>query len=241
MTSDLYICRNIHFCYHDPMYSHPACTICKSHQLIPIKRYTATPEVDNGWRERLIKNGSVSIRLVMCFRCGFLFYRDVPDYQEMSHLYANEGRYEYLHDAVTDDTGRLKELQRGIDLLLKTGNFKKESKIIDVGAGDFLVTDKLLEEHPDCDYSALDPSYRQKSYKSVHVHRSMIEEFEPTEQYDLVILIHVLEHISDINLFMSKLSALIKPGGQFYIEIPFLVGPGLFLNRSVNTLSLIHI
>ena len=39
-------------------------------------------------------------------------------------------------------------------------------------------------------------------------------------KFDLIILTHVLEHISDLKLFIFKVSGLLNENGQIYIEVP---------------------
>ena len=40
------------------------------------------------------------------------------------------------------------------------------------------------------------------------------------EQWDVVTCCHVLEHIIDLQYFVSKLATLVKPSGKLYIEVP---------------------
>jgi 2-polyprenyl-3-methyl-5-hydroxy-6-metoxy-1,4-benzoquinol methylase len=63
-----------------------------------------------------------------------------------------------------------------------------------------------------------------------------LENFE--EKYDLVTLRHVLEHIPDSRLAMSKIHKLLKPGGLAVLEFPNIEGMSFKLKRLLNWLAL---
>ena len=63
-----------------------------------------------------------------------------------------------------------------------------------------------------------------------------LETFE--EQFDLVSLRHVLEHIPDSILAMEKISKLVKPGGQALLEFPNIEGVSFKFKRFLNKFGL---
>jgi predicted O-methyltransferase YrrM/ubiquinone/menaquinone biosynthesis C-methylase UbiE len=73
---------------------------------------------------------------------------------------------------------------------------------------DPLVRDYIL--HPNCAYRSGEIAGRP-----VRLFASPIEQFLPDKQYDLVVMINVLEHCYDIPLIFKKVSAMLKPGGIF--------------------------
>ena len=103
---------------------------------------------------------------------------------------------------------------------------------LDVGAGDFVALQKIVACLPGAHFSAIDPCYDQPTFENITVFQAMLEKFDCRKQYDLVMAVHVLEHVGDLHAFMSQLSKLTQR--YLYIEIPFQVGPGLFLSRGVN-------
>ena len=52
------------------------------------------------------------------------------------------------------------------------------------------------------------------------VENAMLETFQTTETWDLVMLNHVLEHFLDLRAAMAKLSSLVATGGLLYIRVP---------------------
>jgi SAM-dependent methyltransferase len=51
--------------------------------------------------------------------------------------------------------------------------------------------------------------------KPVRLVTSMIEEFETAEQFDLVVMVNVIEHCQDVDRVFAKILSLLAPGGTF--------------------------
>jgi len=56
----------------------------------------------------------------------------------------------------------------------------------------------------------------------------------PLEQYDLVVLRHVLEHLPDPHLAIQKIYALVRPGGHALLEFPNIDGIDLRYKRFIR-------
>ena len=62
---------------------------------------------------------------------------------------------------------------------------------------------------------------------------------DPTaERYDLIALRHVLEHLPDSRLAMTKVNRLLKPGGHALLEFPNIEGADKRLKRLATRLGL---
>jgi cyclopropane fatty-acyl-phospholipid synthase-like methyltransferase len=109
---------------------------------------------------------------------------------------------------------------------------KNIKTVMDVGAGDFVALEKIVETLPGASFSAIDPSFEEDTYKGIQVYKTMLRDFVAKDVYDLVMAVHVLEHVGNLREFISQLEGI--AGKYLYIEIPFQVSPGLFLNRSAN-------
>jgi hypothetical protein len=213
------------------------CKICSSKDLRIIKRYTASRQLGGEWLQLFdrLKNlpHPLLIRLGLCLNCGFLFYLDSFTFREMKQFYEEEARYAKSIEHKLKP-GRRWEIEHLLTFLrrnlpkngLKTG--------LDLGAGDFVALDRIVKQHPKIKFEAVDPSYPQNNHDGIKVHQTMIEDFKINKKYDLVTAIHILEHVGDLHTFMTKVSNLVNTNGYFYVEVPFQVGPGLLLNRSVS-------
>lgn len=47
-----------------------------------------------------------------------------------------------------------------------------------------------------------------------------LEDIEPSEAYDVVSAVHVLEHVPDVPSTLRRLLALVRPGGHLVVEVP---------------------
>jgi len=212
------------------------CKLCGSRALFTVKRYRISEKLSPYWQKiiTLLHLPHVfTIRLVACRNCGFLFYQDMMTFAEMNRLYEDEARHTNPK-AHQLKTGRLWEIERMIQFLAPRLPGNKIGRVLDIGSGDFMALERIRQLHPRATYEAVDPSYPQGSHKGVRVFRTMVENWHPTRRYDLVMLVHVLEHIGHLAPFVQKIWQLVKNGGYLYVEVPFQVGPGLFLNRSAN-------
>ena len=62
-------------------------------------------------------------------------------------------------------------------------------------------------------------NYRSLSYPEINIEESL----KGIKQYDLIILEHVLEHISDPKLALKNIYNILKPKGRLIIVTPFLI------------------
>lgn len=214
------------------------CKVCGSNKLIVLKKYRVNEKCDSMWQmvmERVFeKKRTFSIRLSMCLTCGFVFYKDILDFKEIAKFY----EIEYRHGEVEKSSkkrGRKMEISKIFEFFEKNVDFGKINSVIDVGAGDFVVLEKIMKLYPSINFSAIDPSYPYSQYGNAKVLKLMVENFEVENKFDLILLVHILEHVASFENFMSKIEKMAVIGGYIYVEVPFQIGPGLFFNRAANT------
>ncbi|MGH7648451.1 MAG: class I SAM-dependent methyltransferase [Gemmatimonadaceae bacterium] len=97
----------------------------------------------------------------------------------------------------------------------------RNAAILDVGCGDGLFFDRLREfgvaEGVEPDASLLRPgtAYRAR----IHA-RPFDETFRPGREYDVILMLDVLEHIPDAAGALKHVLALLAPGGTFVATVP---------------------
>jgi 2-polyprenyl-3-methyl-5-hydroxy-6-metoxy-1,4-benzoquinol methylase len=119
----------------------------------------------------------------------------------------------YLAQAIS----RIRYLQKQI-------SFAADIKILDVGAGPGLFLQALIHEGLNAKYYAIEPDKieggklgRDKRVSAVY--RS-VDECPTTTKFDLIVLSHVLEHVTFPNEFIAALMDRLASNGILFIEVP---------------------
>jgi len=93
--------------------------------------------------------------------------------------------------------------------------------ILDVGCGDGLLFDRLMEfgdvEGIETSRELVDPANPQ--FQKIHI-GPFDDSFRPGKQYSLILLLDVLEHIPDPGATLRRCESLLKPGGSLVLTVP---------------------
>ena len=93
--------------------------------------------------------------------------------------------------------------------------------ILDVGCGDGVLFDRLIEfgdvEGVETSREIVDPA--NPHFQKIHI-GPFDDSFRPDKQYSLVLLLDVLEHLTDPADALRRCMALLKPGGSLVITVP---------------------
>jgi len=93
--------------------------------------------------------------------------------------------------------------------------------ILDVGCGDGLLFDRLMEfgdvEGIETSREIVDPANPQ--FQKIHI-GPFDDSFRPGKQYSLILLLDVLEHIPDPGAALRRCESLLKPGGSLLVTVP---------------------
>ncbi len=65
-----------------------------------------------------------------------------------------------------------------------------------------------------------DVGYLMKNMKNSKIINSLFENHDFEDKYDLVVSFEVLEHVFDLDVFMTKLSGIVETGGRVNFEVP---------------------
>ena len=96
------------------------------------------------------------------------------------------------------------------------------SRVLELGPGPGFFARNWLERHPSSVYNAIETdSSCHASLKEIGVHLVDCSERQAKEEpFDLVVMSHVLEHVSSPIQFISETTQNLRKGGALFIEVP---------------------
>lgn len=101
----------------------------------------------------------------------------------------------------------------------------KDAKVLELGIGHGFSTDMYLEYFSD--FTVLDGSPSViENYLKTHpnskakIIQTYFEEFETNEQFDVIIMGFILEHVDDPEFILKKYKRLLKKNGTLYASVP---------------------
>lgn len=186
--------------------------------------------------ERLL-NGEILSRIgrnhatvsnVVCKDCGFVFQNPRLTSQEMAHLYREtdyvqrnyRAGIKQIHDAMKPlEEDRLKYLAAFM------ANWPRVSLLeIGPGAGSFL----RAASDAGCAVDAIEADPGAAGFIADTLHLPVIPAFfaeyvkqaKPSESYDVVVALHVFEHVAESGGFLRAVSGMLKPDGLLFLEVP---------------------
>jgi SAM-dependent methyltransferase len=101
-------------------------------------------------------------------------------------------------------------------------------RLLDIGSGNQSAT-KITNAFPNCEYYGLDNTTaynytaedfrKMKQFFEIDLTRSQLEEI-PNAYFDVLWMVHVIEHLEQGEKVLEALLHKLKPGGYFYLEYP---------------------
>ncbi|MBE9529225.1 MAG: class I SAM-dependent methyltransferase [Proteobacteria bacterium] len=117
------------------------------------------------------------------------------------------------------------------------------SSMLEIGASDGSLIERFSNKGFDC--SIIEPDekfHKQVSEKLVKVqaYRSIEELGSRKRKFDMIVLVHVLEHVTRPTLFLKDIKRLLRTDGKLYIELPNIVHEGILKDSIVDHPHLYH-
>lgn len=142
----------------------------------------------------------------------------VENYQKISSDHLESFQRDGLNPFM--DEYHWREIEHSTELLLQKYSVPG-AKVLDVGVG----MGRLLERFPALDRYGMDISMgylKVARAKSIQVCMSKIEDmpFKPA-YFDICVCTDVLEHVIDLNLAISRILDVLKPGGILVVRVPY--------------------
>ncbi len=163
--------------------------------------------------------------LHQCTNCGFIFTADAPSFEKMAPYYASE---EYIShsDIQKGIVNRLYHKVRDIMLRKKLKTIQNETSgrvLLDIGCGTGYFPNFMKENGYQASGMELDADARKFAAENFGLDVSSPDELltkEVNEQYDVITLWHVLEHLHDVNGYLNWIKKALKSDGVLLIALP---------------------
>lgn len=163
----------------------------------------------------------------ICSKCGFVFQNPRMSSEQLNDFYNESYRELYQGQANPTEKDLHIQRERGRHLLeILKGNVRFVSKHLDIGSSTGVLL-KIVAEYYNCISIGVEPGDAYRKYArglsfDVYSDLQQVRE-ENSGPFDLISLIHVLEHIPDPVSYLSKLRELfLDQDGYLLIEVPNL-------------------
>ena len=163
------------------------------------------------------------LSLFKCTGCELVFAAPIPTTDELGKYYSN-----YWDGSVaisTPSTRRYyiaQSLSR-IRYLRDKINLPEKMEVLDIGAGLGLFHKAMVDEGINHEFTAIEfdaKQLEQLNKSDIKECYKELSDLPADRKYDLVILSHVLEHMSSPHQFISDIMIHVKPGGYLFVELP---------------------
>lgn len=164
----------------------------------------------------------------VCTSCGLVSHMPVPSEEEVAAYYAEHYRRDYHGESAPSSRRIMRAWKNGERILkLLFSRLDKGAKVFEVGAG-IGCTVKAFELQgfeatgiePNKDFN----TFTREQLKA-EVENCNLYDLPAEPSYDLLLLIHVIEHFSSPTRALNHIHSLINEGGYFYVECPNLAAP----------------
>lgn len=196
------------------------CHLCRG-ELEPLPGFERRWRVTSDSRPWPVGGG-----LAMCVACGTLQKPVTPTWRdEVERIYRSYAIYDQgggVEQLAFDDAGAAPRSSRLADAVLPflpSGGFDA----LDIGCGNGAFLRALSARSPTA--RLVGTEYDDRNRASVTAIPGVVEFYqgaidEREDGFDLVSIIHVLEHIENPASFLRRVAGRVKPGGRLLIEVP---------------------
>jgi 2-polyprenyl-6-hydroxyphenyl methylase/3-demethylubiquinone-9 3-methyltransferase len=127
----------------------------------------------------------------------------------------NPLRLTYIRDAAC------RKFERNI----KSLNCLSELRVLDIGCGAGLLCEPLtrlgaqvIGVDPSASNIAAAKLHADRGHLSIDYRCTTVEEMDVRERFDIVLAMEVVEHVSDVGLFLGRCASMLKPGGLMVVS-----------------------
>ncbi len=173
------------------------------------------------------------LKTVICRNCGLVQHADVPSEDDLTKFYSGSYRKEYNGEKTPGPRRVMRAWHNGERICKQVSPaLPAGATVLEVGAG-IGCTVKVFEQ-AGFDSEGIDPGGEFLEYSRERLHTNVtvcsLDDLPQDQDFDAVLLIHVIEHLRSPVTALRHVAGLLKPNGLFYVECPNLQAP--FASRS---------
>ena len=162
------------------------------------------------------------------FARQFIIFSPNPKFPEISKLYrrpviaqsrGTTAASGYEGHRILEAMRSAPRYAEAIYLHIRSAYNEKAPAVLDFGAGDGVFVDKFLREgiEVDCVEPDLSNQTRLRAFAGAVVSDVGVL---PSERYDLVYTINVLEHLKTLDRYLAELNRVLRPSGRLFVFVP---------------------
>ena len=193
----------------------------------PVCQYTNHKEVFHATRVPLAPNAPINksdfdseifveLNIVQCQHCS-LIYNKAFEPSMIEKIYTKN-----YSSGIIDSPKVVERYTKIIDEIILKENIESQL-VLEIGASDFTFSELLIERGAK-KVIAFEPSnlFQTENPQIQHIDTFFSPEKIPvrSEEVDLIVMRHVLEHIPDPLATIAQLASIARPGLKLYIEVP---------------------
>jgi len=150
---------------------------------------------------------------VRCRGCGLLRTWPPPDKATLASLYGSGDYYQYRSMGAASEAAWVDRTREIIESLPR-----RPASVLDFGAGEGHLVHALRQRGLEAEGVEAFPTGRQAARERYRI--ELLEEPPAHRRFDLVTLVHALEHVADPVATLARLAERLEPKGLVFIEVP---------------------
>jgi len=175
--------------------------------------------------------GAIEAKLKICSSCGCLMQDPIPDPDVMAHYYKTLSNYTNVSRGGLPDGSALAANQRQLALV---SEFLQPGSAYEIGCATGYMLSELRAlgwRVNGCDPSPSAARIADELW-DIQIQIGQFDDLiDDTETVDLILVLHVLEHVYDPLEFLRKAANLVDESGYLLVEVPCLVRPEMWGNE----------